>query len=404
MAASFLNVNNIIYMLTGFRQVGSVVMLICCLVSLMVLGRRVIPTSLILFIFTIVTYILFGWLYSQLSEIDDDSKSYVISFLGTMLAVCATAVYVQDVMSRKKLFSLYSFLTKLLLISTSSIYLSPLLLPFWNFLPLSSEDRQSGFFLNPNEAGFIASGALAFVLLKPAMRASIRLILVVFCLGGIALTLSKSAILCAVTIILLAAIFSRNKLPVAISAILAMFLIIMAYDPAILPRLVLEQELIELSLSQQQRVLSLTYFQDAQMFDALTTGRTLLWDAGLERVYEAFPYGYGLGAFHHLVNVRLFEDMWLGVHNTPLMILGEAGLVPFLFFVCTVASISLSLLKQRGPPLALLIFVIIAADFNSNHSALEVRYANVYLGLLIALTGYHDLRRRDGLSRLLKTQ
>lgn len=387
-AAAVLNANNIVYMATGIRQTGTVIMLISCITVIARVGQASLSLPFNLFALSILSYIVFGNFFYDSGSVESTDTSYSLTFAGTLLGVWAVASYTMHAAFQGSLEHYKSFIKTALLISTASIYLSPLLLPFWSYPPLASEERLSGFFGNPNEAGFIACGALVFVMLNTQRAVWIKAALIAFCIGGLVLSFSKTAITVGIVISTIALVQSLRGLAFFIVPAAAVMLVVFVQDPVAVIEALVDESFIDLSGEQRERIISIGRIVAGQIDDKVTTGRTELWEIGLQRIADRFPMGYGFDTFHHLVGGRYFLDSWLGIHNTPLMLLGEGGIVPFVFFLLCLIVITARLLSAPEPMLAGLLFFVLLADYNSNHSALEIRYANVYLGLIIALTSF----------------
>ncbi len=84
---------------------------------------------------------------------------------------------------------------------------------------------------------------------------------------------------------------------------------------------------------------------------ALAKDRPLLWRLGFEKAMEAPVFGHGLRALKYLEGAPVTHSGDLpDPHNLFIMLLGEAGIVPLLLFLC---AIFLLLRAQWGAPKSL---------------------------------------------------
>lgn len=397
-ATAILNINNIVFMATGVSQAGSVIMLVACLVVVTRVGGAAWSSPFALFVASIGTYIFFGNIFYNPMLVENSETPYSMQYGSTLIGVWAVAAYTRHVTGSPKLNRFKSFMTAVLLVLVASIYVSPLLLPLWRYQPLASDDlRFSGFFANPNEAGFAASGALIFVALEPKRVIWLRAVLMMFCLGGVVLSFSKTAITVSIVVLTVVLIRSLRGLALYIAPIAAAVLILFVNEPVSVEELLANQSLVELSETQKARILSIGSVLTGEFDDKVTTGRTGLWELGLQRISDRFPAGYGFDAFHHLVggvyHSAMLGETWLGVHNTPLMLLGEGGVVPFVLFVACIFVVAARLFRIREPLLPALLLVMFLAEANSGHGALELRYENVFFGFLLAAVSVVPPRR-----------
>ena len=393
---TILNVNNIVYQVTGALQVGSTAILILAALVLASSWRYGRSTPLFLFSAMVASYLLLGWLYSDQST-DGSEKSYPMAYLATVIVVWSFTSYLLKVSATTEHAKFLKFLQLMLLIATASVWLTPVLLPLWNYLPLGEgEQRYAGFFGNPNEAGFVAAYALAFVLLLPGRSSMLRVALAAFCFFGVVLSFSKTAIVIAVFVLVIGSMTHlRSRLALILAPLLIGFILVLVSSPAKMFYWVADQQFVELAPAQQKRLVEIGNLMEGQFDDATTTNRTQLWDIGFEQLSKHTPDGAGLGSYHHMEDGvwSVHADNWLGIHNTFLMVLGESGVVPAIFFISMLLVVAWRWRMGHGRGLELAIFFVMLADLMSNHSALEIRYSNVMLGVLFGLSGRSS--RRD---------
>lgn len=123
----------------------------------------------------------------------------------------------------------------------------------------------------------------------------------------------------------------------------------------------------------------LNLFNGEINISSITTSRTDIWIIALEKISNN-PFGSGFGSFHRLSEINL------GAHNTYLMIFGESGFFPFLFFVVFVFLLFKkysSLKKNKLNILFLLCLIIIFfQSFGSLHDGLLEKNNIFFLAFL----------------------
>ena len=84
-----------------------------------------------------------------------------------------------------------------------------------------------------------------------------------------------------------------------------------------------------LSSFQYGRIIELRdLFNEGSDIDSATSSRANIAQYGIKKIVNDNFLGSGLRYFH---NISEFRN--LGIHNTFLLILGESGLIPFLFYI-----------------------------------------------------------------------
>lgn len=392
--ATILNVNNVIYMMTGVRQIGSFVIFVLAAGVLWRCGSHVRSTPFFLFFSAISTYLLFGWYFTSPFSVES-AGDYVSSYLATIAVVWSFGSYFTKYGVSGEGERFLRFLRGVLIVAVASIWLSPLLTPLWRFLPLGVEEqRYSGFFGNPNESGFVACYAFALTLVLAKRPGALQTLLALFCFVGVLLSFSKTAII-VVVIVMLVCLLPRLRLPQAIVMMLfaAGTVALFWSSPADVFYWGAEQKLIELTPTQQERFVELGQFLEGQFDDSTTTNRTAIWQFGINKLEAQLPAGAGFGEYTHMVGGVWGVDDWLGVHNTFLMLLGEAGPAPFVLLIICLIAIVLKWGRSHYRILGIAFFVILVADLMSNHSALLVRYANAMFGIVLALASTPAAKR-----------
>lgn len=209
------------------------------------------------------------------------------------------------------------------LIAALAIILSPVF-PYYQGVG----GRAGGFYINQGRA---ASAALFCLVLVAAFPARTRLLTIVQ--GGVGLTaliltFSRTGLL----MVVLLGILSLFRRPSIKSA--AIFIAGLIIVGGMLWS-VLEYDLFNLSWEQRQRLADVVSILTGDGSQKSYDDRGILFDSGLKIISEQFPWGAGIGKFHHLEGVARHHTagFWLGVHNAYLMILGEGGLATCIAFL-----------------------------------------------------------------------
>ena len=226
--------------------------------------------------------------------------------------------------------------------------------------------RYAGFYLNPNAAGFvcITGYSLCFALKEKKLKLIFQ---VLFTVSGL-LTFSRTFILAWVLINLLSLRIDIKNIKVFFVGIsLAIFALTFG-------------ELLNLNglrFKQYQAV-----FESNKSASALQEGsRTETWAIFYDEIYESLVIGNGFGKFQG------GGAHGLGTHNTYLLIIGEAGVIPFMLFILFIFFLlikSNKLFKQN--PSLLLLSISLSLYLLTSHN-----YFDSYFKLCITMFIYQKL-------------
>jgi O-antigen ligase len=385
-ALAVLNVNNIVYMTTGERQVVSLVLLCVCSVLILRVGSRALALPFLAFATAIGAYLSLGAIHAWSNQVEITAGVWQ-RYAATLLTVWAVAAYSLSVRRTPEFDDFLRFIQGVLVIAVASVWLTPLLTPLWTHLPLAYETRLSGVFANPNEAGFVCAFALAFALFRPSPNRLLQYALFALAFGGVILSFSKAAVAAALLIIALAMLKSFRSTAVLGALALTLAALLVVPNLSSIAEWTADQTLIPLAQEHRERAQELSAFLSGQFDERVSTGRSKLWDIGWQRITEQFPFGSGLETFLELEGglINPLTGNWQGVHNVFLLIWGESGFLPLLFTVIFFSAVALRLRSNVLSGLGAALLLVILFDFSSNHSALALRYSNVMLGLLIAI-------------------
>ena len=394
--ATALNLNGAFNMIFNVGQAVSILMLALSIFLIIRLGKAAWSTHLLLFILSITSYIIFGYIFSSPINRVETSYIYASIYFGTILITWAASASYLSAARSGKAYEFLGFCRNTFIVTAAGVWASPFLYTFYINAPPSMADRMSGFFGNPNEAGAASAAGLALVLGLPYRQKILTIAGITVCFGAIVLTFSKTAIILGIFIVALAVLQRLRGLARLISVFTAIILIHFVQQPRSLFDALAAQSLVELSGEQQRRI--------AQMGDVLagdltvenTTGRTDMWSLGLERIMTNFPAGQGLGSYHFLEGGYYENGVLQGVHNTFLMLTGEAGL-PALILFLAFCSLTLSdLLRNRELRFALFLALVLFSVLISGHNTLSLRFIDLIIGIII---GALLVARRTTLAR-----
>jgi len=210
--------------------------------------------------------------------------------------------------------------------------------------------RYAGFYINANNASAVCMFGYSLVLVSNNKLRSLLLLL--FSLMGF-LTLSRSFIIFWIGINIIFSVKSFKHLK------------FVPYVFLILPILLIFQDFFDLRID---RFNSLVNFFTSGSIDSLifdNSSRQDIWTKYYNHILN-FPFiGNGYNSFRSGTLV----DQNIGVHNTFLIIFGEAGVIPFLLFVGFFIYLLSRVYKLRSKSLLpLLIFITILLQFLVNHT------------------------------------
>jgi len=380
-----LNLNGLFLLLLGVQGLLSPLILCLILILLVRYARPWAITSTYLLFFAFVSsYLLFASLASLGSSSFNQTVFWIDS--ATLLLVSGLYFWIMG-RSDEELERILRILKTFLLASCIFVLLSPVLGEHLNYIAAS--DRASGFFENPNEAGVASLLCLVLIYAYPARSRFMVLVQTAIALSALALTFSKTGIITLAILMVIVLIQKRSfRLLCLTVASFGLAALTLAY--------VRDNELIQFTYDQRERIADILSLFGGEISDKTTTGRTDLWIVGMERILEQLPWGAGLGEFHALEGTRrtvMYPDdssrimygNWLGVHNAYLMILGEAGLFPFLLLIGWLARLFVK--ASRAPERGVIVpfGIIVCMDMMASHGSLGFRLIDVALAFMMAL-------------------
>jgi O-antigen ligase len=154
---------------------------------------------------------------------------------------------------------------------------------------------------------------------------------------------------------------------------------------------IVENPLVELDQSQKDRILAVGKILLGEIDRDTSTGRTYLWGLVIEKAWDRFPLGGGIGSAHNVVGGIVENDTWQGAHNSFIMMLGESGPLPAALLVASVITLFLAVMRNPIGPFALPCLFALVIDMMATHGALGTRYHNLMLAIVLGLVANHSL-------------
>ena len=350
--------------------------------SLYLLGRYVRRSSLsgsyLAFLAFFTTYLGVAVVFSFINEDLNESDFIVLNMYAFQLLFISAIYFWLAQLGRDELEACLRFSKKLLLLGCLCILFSP----FFPYYQAQAADRAGGFFIDQNQAAFAALYCLVLVAVYPAQRPVIAFAEAGIATSAVILTFSRTGLLVFIVLCGFYLLSRRSLWQVVLSLVgfAAVFLLLwatLAYDVG------------HLDFEQRQRLLDVGAILSGEASQKTYDQRDILFDIGLHRIAEQLPWGAGIGKFHEMEYGVRHQPTghWLGVHNTYLLILGEAGLVGFLAFLAfwAVAFWKMAQSSQyRGVEIGLT--VVLLSSMITTHAVFNYKVSAIMLAVVIALT------------------
>jgi hypothetical protein len=393
---SLLNLNGLAAMVFGLERAFSVVYLIGTGIIILRLWHRrfYLSTPIRLYLWFMGSYIVFGCAASTDSEL----------LLGYMpSAVASVTITLSAYLASLAAFSTFGVayvvfrLTIILSAAAATVFLTPyfadVVYVHIENLAWTVEGRASGVFANPNETGMAACYAIAFAIGGIELFSSKRIRLMLWGMTAVSIvavimSFSRTAIAIAFVMLVVFMLRSmrnagRSALPVLTGAALVLvggwFLLEgwreFNWSPGQAQR-----------LGSFERILrggAELGHDDSHRLEASTVG--------LKHWLERPFFGHGLADGQSL---RELGDT--GSHNTYLLILGDAGIVPFFFFVAMIFAFWTSTRYARdcgNVAIAEYFGISFVMAALANHNLLNNRSINVLTGVIMALLALSETAR-----------
>jgi O-antigen ligase len=301
-----------------------------------------------LWTFFSVSYILISYpvtlFYKEVHPTIDPAlliRSFVYNYLITIICYKFTLFSAQrGELSRLINCVLIAFILSSLL-TIFSIPIGFITLQFAHQPDIVPFDRMAGVFLNPNLAGFAGNITMSLglgVLFRnegSLGRAFLGFLGIAIGIIAIAASVSKTTIIIAILVLLLSiviyfATYKRMSRPtrrlgnvffgLLIYGVVQMGILLSVFFSDLLP-------------SQQRRIEQIGLIMTGRADKSDTSNRADLANLGFEKISDRPLFGTGLGSFMHLLDSASKTGDDVGIHNIYIRVWGEAGILPFAFFM-----------------------------------------------------------------------
>ncbi|KQW81327.1 hypothetical protein ASC89_05780 [Devosia sp. Root413D1] len=390
-----LNLNGLFSMIWDVEQAISVVVLAAAVLLVIQRGRTTYSAPFALVVAGIASYLIFAGVVTSPEYTDAASNRYYFSYLASILIIWAAASYICSIQNEHELLRFIAFARNAFVVAAASVWFSPLLYQIYVNLPPSADSRSGGFFGNPNEAATAAILALLLTINVPFARRTLQFAVLAVCCVAVFMTFSKTGMVVAIAVIAMTFIkyAKHNWYFLVISA--AALILLVLQDIGWIVQALADQTLLELDDSQRRRLQAVVETLSGRIDAETSTGRTVIWSLVGERIWQAFPFGTGLGSGHEVVGGVMQYGKWQGAHNTFLMMLAEAGIIPPLLLALGIGTAFLRGARRGVGSLEFLMILVLLVDMMVTHGALATRYHNLALAMAMGLLSRPVLSRRE---------
>ena len=389
-AACALNLNGVVSMTFDLGQVASIVMFVTSLYLILKRGHAAWSPPLTVLFLALVSYLILASIFFDPLQTVYEPEKFYQAYGGSVLIIWAMAGYTASLDPGLQLESFLRFLRNVFLLAAASVWASPILYQYYVNLPLSAQQRMSGFFGNPNEAAMASLIAVALVLGVPFRSRLLQISLLLMAMGAIALTFSKTA-MSGLVVILAWHVFQRAKGAMLFLLPIAAVSAIVVIQDVDVPTMIAENPWIELDQSQKNRILAVGKILGGEIDENTSTGRTFLWGLVIEKAWDRFPLGSGIGSAHNVIGGIVENDVWQGAHNSFIMMLGESGPLPVALLAASIITLLLAVMRNPIGQAGLSCLFILVIDMMATHTALATRYHNLMLAVVLGLVAHRRL-------------
>ena len=374
-AYAALNLNGVMQMLTGTEAALSPLVLAASLVVIMAFGGRDLAGPVYFAFAGFLCLYLLGALVPLVMRGTLDTGR-LISYVGTLL-FCSAIYFYMSRRGESALPALFASLKIMFAIDCLAALNAPALSAVFEHARVT--ERATGFFDNPNETAVMALYYCVLCMTAPSRSRLWTAAQIALAFVTILATFSKTGLL---LFLVLAAgyLLSRRAYGWLLLAAVGVALALPVLDT------LATLNPLGLSIDQRRRIEQIVRVFSGDIDDKVTTGRTVLWSLGLDRIGSTFPFGGGLGSFHGMEGGFANEDgEWLGVHNAFLMVLGESGLIPLLALFAFLAALLRSVLASPRRLMGLGLMTVLVGDMLVTHGVLAIRVHDLMLAIIMAI-------------------
>ncbi|GEM_PF-3243219 len=394
----FCNLNSIFHALIGLPNIGSPIILICTILIffLLPIQQDYFGKKFLLLITFLVIFMVYGLLALIINLphhafLHVEAEAAIREIVTTIIILLATYVfsiwcirYNSEAFLWDIVFYLF-FFTLLLGILSPYIGLDDRLL-----VENKNKYRAYGLFVNPNENGLQANLTIIlayFLFLTKRLPLLPFLGIAALCFYVAFISFSKTAMLTigiGFIIFLIYLVINLSNLGKKLSGSVLTLFVIMVLSVYIVTIYFSSNSLKGLHNTQVERLSEITQLVLERKFNReTTTHRSDLLKNGIEKIREQPLGGYGLGTF----SVGGMVHSRHGVHNMYLKILGEAGIVVFMFFafiLCYYVFVGFQLFSVPQGFLFLSFLLVFSIFSFTSHNVFGLKFLMGFLGILLA--------------------
>lgn|GEM_PF-4963173 len=385
------SLNSLVYLLFGINQVASPIILLCSATILTLLGisrKSFDNTGIKLLYATLAFYAVLGTIV-RLHSIDIEyrvSIFYVINnFLTSLVVIMAVHQYGYNRMIKERKEPIFF----------NAIYLPILISVFYAVyqsltgqVSLRGDDsggRILGLYGNPNILGYVANLFLVltiYTIYKHKKYTIIKFPLLLTAVYVSILSGSRTAMATAVAIILFSIVWLTFNFSRTSSGVKFKYIFVAGIPIFLMTLFVTQFDYIldnYATYSQAKRIRLLKALAvDGEVTGKTTAGRTHVVEFGLNRISESPIIGHGGGYFVNFPSKYGFEH---GIHNTYLLVFGDAGVFAFLLMISFILYIWIRSLVL-SPLIALIAIgcvLVWAMQCIGSHNGLNDKIMNIQI-------------------------
>ena len=294
----------------------------------------------VLILATIVSHLLIGFTVSVVTAVEMRGDVYgnVKDHAISLTVISAAALGGRAILERLGVEAFLKSMLMILMASSTTVLLSPILPSMGDPLNVGDSFRLTGTHVNPNYAGFAGcmTAVLALAFLCNVRRHLLGYLGLTAGSFAIFASFSKTAVISLALISIFFLLFNGRGSRVSVllclgavtlSGVIALQFLILKGTPLHLGQLKRTAHVVQL-------------MSGGGIDDEVLTQRRTLWKLGQRLALESPIVGNGLSQLRHMHGGRMAHDgAWLGVHNLYLLLLGEAGVVPFSLYLLHLFSL-----------------------------------------------------------------
>lgn len=221
---------------------------------------------------------------------------------------------------------------------------------------MSGSGRLSGIYINPNKAGFVCAAAYAMAYSVPKKKLRLIIQIIVTLMG--LLTFSRTFMVIWVLLNLISLMIDFKNIRIFL------------YGMGLVFCLIILGELLSVQTARLNEINSLLSGQDSKAQNLTTGLRTETWALYYNAISNNLLFGNGFSAFGGDTEINE-----VGVHNSYLKVLGEAGIFVFIFFTAMFISLLLNTYKYfKTMPHLFLGAVCLSLYITTTHNFFDLGY------------------------------